>query len=46
MKNIFVTGGTGYIGSHTVLNLLIKGYMVTILDSNSNSSPKVINRII
>ncbi len=45
MKNIFVTGGTGYIGSHTVLNLLIKGYMVTILDSNLNSSPKVINRI-
>ncbi len=45
MKNILVTGGTGYIGSHTVLNLLIKGYKVTILDSNLNSSPKVINRI-
>ncbi len=45
MKNILVSGGTGYIGSHTVLNLLIKGYRVTILDSNLNSSPKVINRI-
>lgn len=45
MKNILVTGGTGYIGSHTVVNLLVKGYKVTIVDSNFNSSPKVINRI-
>ena len=45
MKNILVTGGTGYIGSHTVLILLIKGYKVTILDSFVNSNPKVIERI-
>jgi len=45
MKNILVTGGTGYIGSHTVLILLIKGYRVTILDSFANSNPKVIKRI-
>ena len=45
MKNILVTGGTGYIGSHTVLSLLIKGYRVTIVDSCLNSSPKVVNRI-
>ena len=45
MKNVLVTGGTCYIGTHIVLNLLLKGYLVTILDSNLNSSPKVINRI-
>ncbi len=45
MKNILVTGGTGYIGSHTVLSLLMKGYKVTIIDSFFNSSPNVINRI-
>lgn len=32
-KSIFVTGGAGYIGSHTVRNLLNKGYRVTIFDN-------------
>lgn len=45
MKTILVTGGTGFIGSHTVLNLLIKGYRVLLIDSNINSSPEVLNRI-
>ena len=33
MKSIFITGGTGYIGSHTCLLLLEKGYVLFILDS-------------
>ena len=42
--NILVTGGSGFIGSHTCLNLLEKGYFLTILDSNINSSYKSILR--
>lgn len=45
MKNILVTGGTGYIGSHTVVELLANGFDVTILDNLSNSSRKVLPRI-
>ena len=45
MKNILVTGGTGYIGSHTVLKLLLENHKVIVLDSNINSSQKVIKRI-
>lgn len=42
---ILVTGGCGYIGSHTVLQLLEEGYEVVILDNFSNSSPAVVERI-
>ncbi|MDE5831074.1 MAG: UDP-glucose 4-epimerase GalE, partial [Clostridia bacterium] len=42
---ILVTGGTGYIGSHTVVELLNKGYDVTIVDNLSNSSKDVVNKI-
>ena len=45
MKTILATGGTGYIGSHTCLELLKKGYKVIILDSLVNSSEKVISKI-
>ena len=45
MKNILVTGGAGYIGSHTCLSLLEKGFKVFIIDSFENSSEKVIERI-
>lgn len=45
MKSILVTGGTGFIGSHTSLNLLENGYRVIILDSFHNSSHVVIDRI-
>ncbi|SEP75459.1 UDP-glucose 4-epimerase [Virgibacillus subterraneus] len=42
---VLVTGGTGYIGSHTVVELLNKGHKVLIADNLSNSSKTVINRI-
>ena len=42
---ILVTGGAGYIGSHTVVELLAKGNELLILDNFSNSSPKVLERI-
>ena len=45
MKKILVTGGTGYIGSHTVVKLLESGYEVVILDNLSNSKISVIVRI-
>lgn len=39
-----VTGGTGFIGSHTVVELLNCGHEVVIVDNLSNSSANVINR--
>ncbi len=45
MKNILITGGTGFIGSHICLVLLNKGYEITIVDSLINSSPVVIERL-
>ena len=45
MSQILVTGGAGYIGSHTSLRLLEMGYEVLIVDSLENSSPKVIEKI-
>ena len=44
-KKILVTGGTGFIGSHTVVELLQAGYEVVIVDNLSNSSPVVLDRI-
>ncbi len=43
--NILVTGGCGYIGSHTCCELLNKGYKVIIIDDLSNSKKEVINHI-
>jgi len=43
--NILVTGGTGYIGSHTIVELLNAGHDVTIIDNLSNSKEMVLNRI-
>lgn len=40
-----MTGGTGYIGSHTVVQLLGAGARVVVLDNLSNSHPKVLRRI-
>ncbi|OES44976.1 UDP-glucose 4-epimerase GalE [Domibacillus iocasae] len=42
---ILVTGGTGYIGSHTCVELLENGHDVVVLDNLSNSSLDVLNRI-
>ncbi|MDR2927540.1 MAG: UDP-glucose 4-epimerase GalE [Cytophagaceae bacterium] len=44
-KQILVTGGTGYIGSHTVVELQEKGYEVVIVDDLSNSSIDVLDAI-
>ncbi|MNQ52499.1 UDP-glucose 4-epimerase [compost metagenome] len=45
MKRILVTGGAGYIGSHTCVELINAGHEVLIYDNFSNSSPTAINRI-
>ncbi len=45
MSKILVTGGTGYIGSHTVVELLEKGEEIIIVDNFSNSSPDVLDKI-
>ena len=42
---ILVTGGTGYIGSHTVVELINNNYEVVILDNLSNSKKEVLNKI-
>ncbi len=45
MKKVLVTGGTGYIGSHTVVELLNSGKEVVIVDNLANSKPDVVDRI-
>lgn len=45
MAKILVTGGAGYIGSHTLVELLAAGQDVIVLDSLVNSSPKAIARV-
>ena len=42
---ILVTGGAGYIGSHTVVELQNSGYDVVVLDNLSNSSEKALDRV-
>ena len=44
-QKILVTGGTGYIGSHTVVELQNSGYEVVIIDNLSNSSADVVDNI-
>ena len=45
MKRILVTGGAGYIGSHTVVELIAAGYEAIIVDNFSNSSVEVLDRL-
>lgn len=46
MKSILVTGGCGFIGSHTCISLLENNFHLIIIDSNINSSSKVLKKII
>lgn len=45
MSRILVTGGTGYIGSHTIVELMLQGYDVVIADNLSNSDKDVLDGI-
>ena len=45
MKKILVTGGCGYIGSHTCVELLNAGYDIAIIDNLCNSKIEVIDKI-
>ncbi len=45
MKNILVTGGAGYIGSHTAVELLNNGYGVVVVDNLSNSAEESLVRV-
>ncbi len=45
MKKILITGGAGYIGSHTAVELVNSGYEPIILDDLSNSEEKVVDRL-
>lgn len=42
---ILITGGAGYIGSHTCVELLNKGYEIIVLDNFSNSKPEALTRV-
>ena len=43
--NVLVTGGAGYIGSHTCVELLESGYEVIVIDNLCNSNPKSLDRV-
>jgi UDP-glucose 4-epimerase len=43
--HILVTGGAGYIGSHTCVELLNSGHEITVIDNLSNSKPEALNRV-
>lgn len=45
MKKVLVTGGAGYIGSHTVVELVLAGYTPVIVDNFSNSEPWIMERL-
>ena len=45
MRRVLVTGGTGYIGSHTIIELYNKGYEIDVLDNLYNSKVTVLDKI-
>ena len=45
IMNVLVTGGSGYIGSHTCVELLNEGYGVVVIDNLCNSNPKSLDRV-
>ena len=45
MKKIIVTGGCGYIGSHTVVDLVENGFEVVSIDNNSRSSIRLMEGV-
>ena len=45
MSKILVTGGCGYIGSHTIVDLIENGYEVISVDNNSRSNPLIFEGI-
>lgn len=45
MEHILVTGGAGYIGSHTLVELLDRGYKVSVIDNLSNSCDESLRRV-
>lgn len=45
MKKILVTGGAGYIGSHSIVNLIESGFEIVAIDNLSNSTPSFVERI-
>ena len=44
-RRVLITGGAGFIGSHTCLVLLEAGYDLLVLDNFSNSSPEALTRV-
>lgn len=44
-KSVLVTGGAGYIGSHTVLQLLLGGFKTVVVDNLDNASQNAVDRV-
>lgn len=44
-KTVLVTGGAGFIGTHTVVQLLKDGFRVSIIDNLDNSVPEAVDRV-
>ena len=44
-RRVLITGGAGFIGSHTALVLLEQGYELVVLDNFDNSSPEALMRV-
>ena len=45
MKGILITGGTGYIGTHTCVELINQGYQVIVIDNLSNSTAETLTKV-